>query len=302
MIPRKLRLVLEMIRFSHTVFALPFAFLSAVMAWTLGQRSAPSVPFRWRDLLGILLCMVFARSAAMAFNRLVDRDWDAKNPRTANRHLPAGLLSVSEVALFAVACGVCFVASTVLFLPNQLPLWLSLPVLGFLLTYSLTKRFTSLSHVWLGASLMLAPICAWIAIRGVTVQEHPIDLLPAWILGLAVLAWVSGFDIIYACQDTEFDREIGLRSLPARFGVTQALRMAAVCHAVTVALLWALPFAFPLLGGFYMAGVGIVTVLLFYEHWLVRPGDLSRVNQAFFQVNAVISIGLLVATAIDLWR
>jgi 4-hydroxybenzoate polyprenyltransferase len=302
MIPRKLRLVLEMIRFSHTVFALPFAFLSAVMAWTLGQRSEPTLPFRWRDLLGILLCMVLARSAAMAFNRLVDREWDAKNPRTANRHLPAGLLSVSGVTLFAVMSGACFVASTALFLPNQLPLWLSIPVLGFLLAYSLTKRFTNLSHFWLGASLMLAPICAWIAIRGGAVQDNPIDLLPALILGFAVLAWVSGFDIIYACQDAEFDRKAGLRSLPARFGVARALRMAATCHAVTVALLWALPLAFPLLGGFYMAGVGIVTVLLIYEHWLVRPGDLSRVNQAFFQVNAVISIGLLVATAIDLWR
>ncbi|HEX5444743.1 MAG TPA: UbiA family prenyltransferase, partial [Pirellulales bacterium] len=157
----RLRLMLELIRFSHTVFALPFALLAAVMAWHGG-----SVNFRGQDLLGIVLCMVFARSTAMAVNRLVDRRLDAANPRTASRHLPAGLVSVAGVSLFARACAAGFVASTLLFLPNRWPVYLSLPVLAFVCGYSLTKRFTMLAHFWLGASLMLAPVAAWIALRG----------------------------------------------------------------------------------------------------------------------------------------
>src|SRR5262245_48690725 len=283
---RRVRLFLELIRFSHTVFALPFALLSAVLAW-----QSPGVAFRWTDLVGIVLCMVFARSAAMAFNRLADRRFDAENPRTAGRHLPAGLLSVPGVIAFLALCVVGFFASTLLFLlaepPNWWPLYLAGPVLLFLGAYSLTKRFTALAHFWLGASLMLAPIAAWIAIRG------PVDLAAPAILGLAVLFWVSGFDILYACQDVDVDRRLGLRSVPAALGVPTALRVATGCHALTAALLVALYFvAAPLLGAVYLVGVAAVSALLAYEHWLVRPDDLSRVNRAFFQVNGVISVGL----------
>jgi 4-hydroxybenzoate polyprenyltransferase len=235
--------------------------------------------------------MVFARSAAMAINRLADRRFDAENPRTAGRHLPAGLLGVPAVICFVALCVVGFFASTLLFVlaepPNWWPLYLAGPVLLFIGAYSLTKRFTAFAHFWLGASLMLAPLAAWIAIRG------PTDLSAPAILGLAVLFWVSGFDILYACQDVDVDRRLGLRSVPAAVGVPRALRVAAVCHGLTAALLVALYFvAAPILGAVYLVGVGAVIALLAYEHWLVRPDDLSRVNRAFFQVNGVISVGL----------
>jgi 4-hydroxybenzoate polyprenyltransferase len=291
---QRLRMILEMIRFSHTVFALPFALLSAVMAWTLSAHEEPPVLWRWQELAGIVLCMVFARSAAMAFNRLADRKFDAENPRTRGRHLPAGLLSVGSVTLFAVACTAAFVASTLLFLPNRLPLILSLPVLAFLLGYSYTKRFTALAHFWLGAALMLAPVAAWIAVRGEVAW-------PPVVLGGAVLLWVAGFDIIYACQDIEYDQSRGLRSVPARLGIAGALRLAAVCHLGTVALLFLLPVVYPLLSGIYLTGITAVTLLLIYEHWLVRPDDLTRVNVAFFNVNAIVSVGLFVVGALDLY-
>lgn len=297
----RLRQILEMIRFSHTLFALPFALLAAVMAWTAGARSSPPVAWRWQDLVGILLCMVAARSAAMAFNRIVDWKIDAENPRTKARHIPAGVLSVSSVVLFAVVCSLGFVAATLIFLPNRLPLYLALPVLAFLLGYSLTKRFTSLAHFWLGAALMLAPISAWIAIRGQFVIENPADILPAVVLGGAVLLWVAGFDIIYACQDVDFDRQARLHSVPVRLGVAGSLRLAAVCHLGMVLLLAVLPMVYPSLGWVYWAGIAAVALLLAYEHSLVRPTDLSRVNQAFFQVNAVVSLGLLAVTSLDLW-
>lgn len=297
----KIRHILEMIRFSHTLFALPFALLSAVMAWTLGARSEPPVSWQWQDLLGIVLCMVAARSAAMAFNRVADWRMDAENPRTSRRHIPAGALSVGSVAAFALVSSAVFVTSTLLFLPNRLPLYLALPVLAFLLGYSYTKRFTSAAHFWLGAALMLAPVSAWIALRGEQVLANPADLLPAVVLGSAVLLWVAGFDIIYACQDVEFDRQAGLHSVPARLGVAGALRLAAVCHLGMVLLLIALPFVYPLLGWIYGLGVGAVAALLVYEHRLVRPDDLDRVNLAFFHVNAVVSIGLLLVTSLDLF-
>jgi 4-hydroxybenzoate polyprenyltransferase len=296
----RLRTILEMIRFSHTLFALPFALLAAVMAWTAGARSDPPVPFRWQDLLGIVLCMVTARSAAMAFNRIADWRFDADNPRTAKRHIPIGALSVSSVATFAIASAAAFVASTLIFLPNRLPIYLSLPVLAFLLGYSYTKRFTAAAHFWLGAALMLAPISAWIAIRGQQIMANPLDLLPAAVLGGAVLLWVAGFDVIYACQDVEFDRATGLRSVPARLGVARALRLATACHFGMVLLLAALPWVFPPLGWIYGLGVAAVALLLIYEHSLVRPDDLDRVNVAFFNVNAVVSIGLLAVTSLDL--
>jgi 4-hydroxybenzoate polyprenyltransferase len=289
----RIRQLLELIRFSHTVFALPFALLAAVMAWVSGARGQPAAGFRWRELVGILLCMVFARSAAMAFNRLVDREFDAQNPRTQMRHLPAGLLGARSVALFALICCAGFIAATLLFLPNRWPLYLSVPVLLFLLGYSYTKRFTALAHFWLGAALMLAPVAAWIAIRGELAW-------PPIVLGGAVLLWVAGFDIIYACQDVDVDRRLGLRSVPARLGVSGALRLAALCHLGTVLLLAALPLVYPHLGLIYWSGIAAVALLLLYEHWIVRPDDLTRVNVAFFNVNAVISMGLLVIGSIDL--
>jgi 4-hydroxybenzoate polyprenyltransferase len=285
---------LELIRFSHTLFALPFALLAAVMAWRLSG-------FQWRELVGILLCMVTARSFAMAMNRLADRRLDAANPRTAGRHLPAGILSVTQVALFAAVCAMGFVASTLLFLPNQLPLWLSAPVLAFLAGYSFTKRFTALAHFWLGAALAFSPVAAWIAIRGAQVMTSPIDALPAVVLGLAVLSWVAGFDMIYACQDYESDCLAGLHSVPVRLGVSGALRWAAACHAVTILMLACLPLVYPPLGWLFWLAVIAVGVLLVYEHLLVRPNDLSRVNAAFFNVNAVISLGLFAVGTIDLW-
>jgi 4-hydroxybenzoate polyprenyltransferase len=292
----RLRQLLELVRFSHTVFALPFALLAALMAWSYRGTLHPPAPWRWQELAGIVLCMVFGRSVAMAFNRIADRKLDAANPRTQRRHLPAGILSVASVAAFTLICAAAFVASTLLFLPdNPWPLRLSVPVLLFLCGYSFAKRFTWLAHFWLGAALMLAPLCAWIALAGF---DH---LAPPLLLGLAVLSWVAGFDMIYACQDAAVDVASGLHSVPARFGVSGALRLAAACHLVTVLALAALPFVFPALGWVYYAGLATVSLLLIYEHCLVRPDDLSRVNAAFFHVNAVISLGLLVVGAIDLW-
>ncbi len=288
------RQFLELIRFSHTLFALPFALLGAVMAWSAGRRATPPVPFRLQDLAGILVCMVFARSAAMAFNRLADRHLDAANPRTASRHLPAGKLRVPAVAAFTLVCALGFVGGTLLFLPhNPLPLYASVPVLAFLFSYSFAKRFTVLSHFWLGAALMLAPVAAWVAICGW------IDW-PPLVLGGAVLLWVAGFDMIYACQDAEFDARMHLFSIPGRFGVRTALRAAALCHLGMLVLLAILPLVYDQLGNVYRAGVLVVGALLVYEHSIVRPDDLSRVNRAFFHVNAVVSVGLLVVGCVDL--
>lgn len=301
-----LRHLLSLIRFSHTIFALPFALLAMAMAWRVRADKLEAsdgwlAVFRWQEFVGILLCMVFARSVAMAFNRLADRKIDGENPRTAGRHLPAGILSVTQVTLFALLCSAGFIGSTLLFLPNRLPLYLSLPVLLFLCGYSYTKRFTSLAHFWLGTALALAPVAAWIALRGDQVAANPADLLPAATLGAAVLTWVAGFDIIYACQDFAFDRDAKLRSIPTRLGIAGALRLAAACHAGTIGLLALLPLVFPYFGGIYWLGVVVVAILLVYEHALVRPDDLDRVNLAFFNVNAVISLGLLAVGTIDLF-
>ncbi len=290
---------LAMIRFSHTLFALPFALLSLCMAWSLEWNSLTASTLTLQ-LVGIVWCMVAARSAAMGFNRLVDRKIDALNPRTERRHLPAGKLRTREVAFFTLASSVAFVAGTFCFWPNRLPLYLAVPVLLFLLGYSYSKRFTALAHFWLGAALMLAPVCAWIAVRGEVVLATPLDLVPAIVLGSAIFLWVSGFDIIYACQDVEFDRAQGLFSVPARVGVPPALRLSAVCHLGTLAALLLLPWWFSALGPLYLVGWGVVAILLVYEHWIVSPDDLGRVNIAFFQVNAVISLGLSSVAALDL--
>jgi 4-hydroxybenzoate polyprenyltransferase len=272
---RRGRLLVEMMRFSHTIFALPFALLAAVMAWREGQ-----VAWRWRDLLGVVCAMAFARSTAMAFNRLADRRLDARNPRTQSRHLPAGLLTVGGVTAFAVASAAGFVASTLAFLPNRWPLRLSVPVLVFLCGYSFTKRFTALAHFWLGAALGFSPVAAWLAVRG-DVTWPPV------VLGVAVMFWVAGFDIIYACQDLDYDSAAGLHSVPARLGVVAALRLAAFCHLLTVIALLLLPWVYPQLGSIYIAGIVAVAGLLVYEHRLVRPDDHTRVNQAIFNNNTL---------------
>lgn len=284
---RRIRHLLELVRFSHTVFALPFALFAAAIAWF-----EPDSVFRWQDLFGIVLCMVFARSAAMSFNRLVDRTFDAENPRTATRHLPAGLLSVQSVAAFTVICSLAFIASTLLFLPKKLPVLLSAPVLTFLLSYSYSKRFTTLCHYWLSAALMMSPMAAWIAVR----DEFA---WPPALLALVIFFWVGGFDIIYSCQDANFDGARGLHSLPARFGISRALQLSRISHLLTIVGLLAL-WHFASFGPVFLTGILGVAGLLIYEHSLVHPDDLSRVNLAFFHVNSVVSIGLSAVGFVDL--
>jgi 4-hydroxybenzoate polyprenyltransferase len=231
----------------------------------------------------------------------VDRTIDAANPRTASRHLPRGDVGVAEVLALVVASSAAFIAATLLFLPNWLPLVLSVPVLAWLLGYSYAKRFTALAHLWLGAALGFAPVAAWIALRGQTVLAGPIDVLPAALLGAAVTLWVAGFDIIYACQDAAFDAANGLRSIPARLGVPRALVLAKWLHVATLLVLAALPSVVPELGWIYWTAWAAIAGLLVWEHALVKPDDLSRVNQAFFTANAAIGMLLLAAIAADLW-
>ncbi|MDP1564624.1 MAG: UbiA-like polyprenyltransferase [Pirellulaceae bacterium] len=314
---RQIRLLLEMIRFSHTVFALPFAFLAVLMAWKLmvgmeplgdptsAGSSALSMWSRWgQPVVGVLLCMVGGRSAAMAFNRIVDRHIDANNPRTAQRHLPRGDLSLRTAWGFTIAAAALFSVGTLLFWPNWLPMALAVPVLLVLLGYSLAKRFTVFAHYWLGFALMLAPICAWVAIRGPAMLDDPAEWGTALVLGGAVFFWVGGFDIIYACQDEASDRAAGLYSIPAWLGAKLALRWAAISHLLAFAcfmiLGWVAPRALEL-SWLYFGTVGLIGILLAYQHFLVRADDLSRVNIAFFNVNAVISLGVLVATTVDMW-
>lgn len=317
---RQIRLLLEMIRFSHTVFALPFALLAVLMAWKLmdanpmaekptgdgGSGSAWWAAWQnWgRPLLGVLLCMVGARSAAMAFNRIVDRHIDANNPRTAQRHLPRGDLSLRTAWGFTMVSVAVFLLGTLLFWPNWLPVALAFPVLLVLMGYSLAKRFTVFAHYWLGFALMLAPICAWVAIRGPALLTAPAEWGTALALGVAIFFWVGGFDIIYACQDEASDRAAGLYSIPAWLGAKLALRWAAISHfwawVCFLTLGWIAPAELEL-SWLYFGTVGLIGILLAYQHSLVRPDDLSRVNVAFFNVNAVISLGVLVATTVDMW-
>ncbi|WP_182867805.1 4-hydroxybenzoate octaprenyltransferase [Stieleria mannarensis] len=295
---------LGLIRFSHTLFALPFAALATVMAIATPLPSGQAVDLRIRDLVGILICMVAARSAAMAFNRLVDHKIDAENPRTKGRHIPAGILSRQSVLWFTVGCGVAFVASTALFLPNWIPLAASVPVLLFLLGYSLAKRFTSAAHLWLGIALSLSPLCAWVAIRGPASLDPLSDLVAPLLLAASVAAWVTGFDIIYACQDQAFDAAAGLHSVPSRFGVAGAFRIAAASHGVMLIVLALLPGLAPDVGFSWLYWIAWVCIagLVVRQHTLVRPNDLNRVNEAFFHANVAISVLLLVAGSIDcLW-
>jgi 4-hydroxybenzoate polyprenyltransferase len=268
----------RMVKLSHSVFALPFALASAALAAGEGTR--------WRDLGWIVVAMVGARSAAMGFNRLADHEIDARNPRTAGRELPRGVLRRAEVWAFVALSAAALVLAAAML--NPLCLMLSPVALAIVFGYSYTKRFTALSHLFLGLGLAVAPVGAWLAIRG--------ELAPApVVLGLAVLCWVAGFDTIYACQDVAFDRAAGLHSLPARLGVARALQVARALHVVAVMLL-ALVYRLAPLHPIYLAGVAGVAALLVYEHSLVSADDLSRVDAAFFAVNGWISIGYLGAT------
>ena len=279
----KLRLTLRMIKVEHSVFALPFALISAMVA----ARGIPAPG----PLLWILVAMVSARSAAMAFNRLADRNYDRLNPRTQKWPLVAGLLSVPFVAAFVVVCSSILVYAA--YRLNPLAFALSPIALLIVLGYSLTKRFTVLSHWFLGLALGVAPAGAWIAIRA------RLEIAPV-LLGIAILFWTAGFDLIYSCQDVEFDRTQNLFSVPSRYGIRAALWTSRLCHAVTVALLLAFGY-FCGLGWIYIAGVILVSALLLYEHSLVSPTDLSRVNEAFFTVNGLISVFLLVFASLDLY-
>ncbi|MCC9601623.1 putative 4-hydroxybenzoate polyprenyltransferase [Stieleria sp. JC731] len=295
---------LGLIRFSHTLFALPFATLATVMAFATPLPDGTHPGLRWTDLLAILVCMVSARNAAMAFNRLVDRKIDAENPRTKGRHIPAGKLSATAVAYFTIANVLVFIAAAAAFLPNWVPLVASLPVLVVVMGYSLAKRFTSAAHLWLGVALSLSPICAWVAIRGPQSVLVLSDLIAPVLLAAAVAAWVTGFDIIYACQDAEYDRGAKLHSVPARFGVAGALRIAAMSHFVMLLFLIALPILAPSVGfgWLYWVAFVLIAALVVRQHSLVSAGNLARVGEAFFQTNVAISVLLMVAGSIDcLW-
>ena len=276
-----IRTTLEMIKIEHTLFALPFAFLGALLA--ARGFTATGLPTVWQALW-ITLAMVGARSAAMAFNRIADREYDARNPRTATRAIPAGQLSVSFVWAFTLVSAALFFLAA--FMLNQLTLILSPVALGSVLLYSYTKRFTSLSHVVLGWCLCIAPTGAWVAVRGAI--DSPVPLL----LSLVVLLWTAGFDVLYACQDTEFDRRAGLRSIPARLGVARALWVSRLLHAGAFAALVGLYFLTHL-GVPAIVGVAATGALLVYQHSLVRADDLSRLNAAFFTTNAFVSVILL---------
>jgi 4-hydroxybenzoate polyprenyltransferase len=276
-----IRTTLEMIKIEHTLFALPFAFLGAVLA--ARGFTATGLP-TWWQALWITLAMVGARSAAMAFNRIADREYDAANPRTRTRAIPAGLLSVSFVWAFTLAAAALFFVSAAML--NRMTLLLSPVALASVLLYSYTKRFTSLSHVVLGWCLSIAPTGAWIAVRGQVGSAVPL------LLSLVVLLWTAGFDVLYACQDFDFDRAAGLRSVPARVGVARALWVSRGLHAGAFAALVGLYFASGL-GALALAGVAATGALLVYQHSLVRADDLSRLNAAFFTTNAFVSVILL---------
>jgi len=271
------RTTLEMIKIEHTLFALPFALLGAV----LGANGLPSL----KQFFWIVVAMVGARSAAMAFNRIADRRIDARNPRTSMRALPAGLLSVGFVWIFTLVAAVLFLLAAAML--NNLTLILAPVALGSVLLYSFTKRWTQLSHVVLGWCLSIAPTGAWIAVRGEIGSPTPL------LLSLVVLLWTAGFDVLYACQDYEFDRAEGLHSIPAKFGIAKALWISRALHAgAFLALIWL--YLVTHLGPVALIGVIATAALLLYQHRLVRPDDLGRLNAAFFTTNAFVSVILLV--------
>lgn len=274
----KLKITLEMIKFEHTLFALPFAFLGAILA----ANGLPTL----QQIIWITVAMVGARSAAMTFNRIVDRDIDAANPRTAGREIPSGKLSVGFAwAFLYISIGVFLLASYSL---NWLTFALSPVALVVVLGYSYAKRVTAFAHIVLGLALAISPSAAWIAVRGSLNDETPL------LLSLLVLMWTAGFDVLYACQDSDFDRKSGLHSIPARFGIARSLWIARLFHFQAFIVLLLLYLATGL-GWPALVGVGLVGVLLIYQHTLVKANDLSRLNAAFFTTNAFVSVILLVS-------
>lgn len=293
---RRVKDFLELIKFEHTIFALPFAYVGMLLAARAAFDAGRSSPWpTWREFLWITVAMAAARTLAMGVNRLVDRALDARNPRTAGRPLVTGRVTLSTaVAGTALSAGVLVFAAARL---GPLPLLLLPGALVFLLGYSYTKRFTWLSHFILGFTDGLAPMGAWVAVRGSLFA--PADW-PAWLLLAAVTLWIGGFDLIYACQDVEFDRTAGLHAIPARFGIAAALRLARLCHAAVVGLLALLGAGVGLAWPYWLAWAVIVGLLI-YEHRLVRPDDLSRLNVAFFNVNGYISLTFFAGVLGALW-
>jgi 4-hydroxybenzoate polyprenyltransferase len=283
-VARNIRTTLEMIKIEHTLFALPFALLGAVLA----ARGVPTL----RQFLWITVAMVGARSCAMAFNRIADREIDARNPRTSTRAIPAGTLSVSFVWVFTVVSAAIFLLAAAML--NRLTLILAPVALASVLAYSYTKRWTSLSHLVLGWCLSIAPTGAWIAVRGAIDEPTPL------LLSAVVLLWTAGFDVLYACQDYEFDRREGLHSIPRRFGIARSLWISRLLHACAFIALLAL-YLITQLGLLALAGVVATGALLVYQHTLVSASDLSRLNAAFFTTNAFVSIILLATFGSAVW-
>lgn len=284
----------SLVKISHTVFALPFALAAVILA----SSFAPITAFK---VAMIVVCIAAARTAAMAFNRLVDRDFDAKNPRTADREIPAGKLTVGQVRMLVlVSCGV-FVAGAASL--GTLPLLLSPIALGLALGYSYTKRFTALCHVILGFAIAFAPGGAWIAI-GAPVSApwitSPSMLLAPWMLVLGVASWVAGFDIMYALQDREFDAGQKLRSMPVALGALGALVASALLHVITIASFVGVGVVLGR-GAAFFVGVGLIAVLLTIEHAIVKPNDLSKLNKAFFDLNGYVSVAFFLCVAVDQW-
>jgi len=279
----KLTTYLSFVRFSHSVFALPFALTGALLAWR-------DHPFSWSQVGWIVACMVCARSAAMGFNRLVDARWDANNPRTAMREIPRGVMSSREGTIFVVVFSALFLVSASRLSP--LCFALSPVALAIVFWYSLAKRYTAYTQMFLGLAMAVAPVGGWIAAGGGAGAEP-------WLLGLAIGLWVGGFDILYACQDLEFDRQAGLRSIPTRYGVTASIRISRVMHVVTIAAMLGL-WQVAHLPTLYLAGVLFVAVLLAYEQSLVSDRDLSQVKKAF-DLNGYVGIVYFAATALSLY-
>lgn len=283
---RKIGIILEMIKFEHTVFALPFAFMGAILGAVVMEQRLPS----WEEIGWITLAMFGARSAAMSLNRLIDSAIDLRNPRTEKRALPAGLLRSAEVLLFIIVSFLLLFIGTINLEPIALKL---MPIAVVLLVlYSYTKRFTWLCHIVLGFTIALSPLGGWVAVTG------GFDV-SAWLLYITVALWIAGFDIIYATQDFEYDRGAGLHSIPARFGIAGALWIARVLHMITaigfITLFWLTDLSW-----MYLLGTIISIILLFYQHYLVRPNDLSRVQTAFFGMNGTLSVVLFLFTIVDL--
>jgi 4-hydroxybenzoate polyprenyltransferase len=278
----KIKILLEMIKFKHTVFALPFALMGAFLA----DRGVPE----WRVFLWVIIAMAGARTCAMGFNRIADRSFDAANPRTRNRALPAGEVSLAESWIMVIVAGIVFFIAC--YNLNMLAFTLAPFALALTLLYSLTKRFTWFCHVVLGLALSFSPLGGWVAVSG-TMTGYP------WVLSLGVIFWVSGFDTIYACLDADYDRKVGLFSMPARFGRKKAFRLAVFFHVLAFGFFIATGYLTHLNFVYYM-GIVLTGAALFYQHIVVNPGDLSRIQLSFFSMNGLISLTLFVATWLSL--